>query len=63
MSSSLEPMNNQKKSLAPDPSQECSIKSYRIGTLGLTLFVGKTIGEGTFGKVKMGRHVPTDERV
>jgi hypothetical protein len=25
--------------------------------------IGKTIGEGTFGKVKLGKHIPTDEKV
>jgi serine/threonine protein kinase len=25
--------------------------------------LGKTIGEGTFGKVKLGTHIPTGEKV
>ena len=25
--------------------------------------LGKSIGEGTFGKVKLGRHIPTNEKV
>jgi len=25
--------------------------------------LGKSIGEGTFGKVKLGRHITTDEKV
>jgi len=28
-----------------------------------TFFKGKTIGEGTFGKVKLGLHLPTGEKV
>ena len=36
------------------PTKEYNIKNYKIG---------KTIGKGTFGKVKLGIHVPTGERV
>lgn len=31
--------------------------SYRIGTSNE--HSGKTLGEGTFGKVKLGTHIPT----
>ena len=27
------------------------------------MFKGKTIGEGTFGKVKIGVHIPTNSKV
>lgn len=30
---------------------------------GLQYFSGKNIGEGTFGKVKLGTHIPTNEKV
>lgn len=28
-----------------------------------TCYIGKTLGEGTFGKVKMGTHILTGEKV
>jgi len=36
------------------PVKEYNIKNYKIN---------KTIGKGTFGKVKIGVHVPTGEKV
>jgi len=54
MSTSLQPDKATNHSLATDHPPEYNIKNYRIG---------KTIGEGTFGKVKMGIHVPTSEKV
>ena len=36
---------------------------YLVINLILTLFKGKTLGEGTFGKVKLGTHVLTGEKV
>jgi serine/threonine protein kinase len=34
--------------------KEQKIKNYKVG---------KTIGKGTFGKVKLGTHIPTGEEV
>ena len=50
-------------------------KDYSIANAGISLLkkdesriignykIGKTIGEGTFGKVKIGKHIPTGENV
>ena len=54
MNSSSQPENPDIHAPATDSAPEYSIKNYRIG---------KTIGEGTFGKVKMGIHIPTREKV
>jgi 5'-AMP-activated protein kinase catalytic alpha subunit len=34
-----------------------------VRTVALTLWIGKTKGKGTFGKVKQGTHQPTGEKV
>jgi serine/threonine protein kinase len=34
-----------------------------ISSVGLRYDIGKTIGNGTFGKVHLGLHIPTGERV
>jgi serine/threonine protein kinase len=38
----------------------------KLGIISLVYFwydIGKTIGNGTFGKVHLGLHIPTGERV
>eukprot|EP00435_Cladocopium_sp_Y103_P011191 s1290_g2.t3 len=45
----------------PDDLRHASASGHR-GALGHYI-LGKTIGEGTFGKVKLGRHILTGERV
>lgn len=44
-----------------DPSRTKTIGSYVIGTHVVSL--GKTLGKGTFGKVKSAIHIPTGEKV
>jgi hypothetical protein len=41
------------------------IGNYMIGIYNIfcKYLKGKTIGEGTFGKVKLGIHLPTEEKV
>lgn len=39
-----------------------TIGNYSLG-MSIDAWVGKTIGEGTFGKVKLGVHLPTGEKV
>jgi 5'-AMP-activated protein kinase catalytic alpha subunit len=36
--------------------------NYKIG-MSLLYSQGKTLGEGTFGKVKLGVHIPSEEKV
>ena len=38
----------------PEQSNDYNIKNYQIK---------KTLGKGTFGKVKLGIHIPTGEKV
>lgn len=45
---------NKDEQSIPDKKQEYNVKNYRIS---------ETIGKGTFGKVKLGVHVPTGEKV
>jgi len=40
---------------------EVTLGNYRIGILAG--HAGKTLGEGTFGKVKLGTHILTEEKV
>jgi len=40
---------------------EFIIGNYRVGKN--VLILGQTIGEGTFGKVRLGTHIPTDMKV
>lgn len=42
--------------------KERTIGNYTLGIYYIT-FIGKTIGEGTFGKVRLGIHSPTGEKV
>jgi len=51
MSSSIK---DQKKDVITDKKQEYNVKNYCIS---------ETIGKGTFGKVKLGVHIPTGEKV
>lgn len=36
---------------------------FKILKFSIFIFIGKTIGEGTFGKVKLGTHILTSEKV
>jgi len=44
------------------PRLRCASQSSRQSTIG-NYVLGRTIGKGTFGKVKLGTHIPTDEKV
>ena len=43
------------------PEHEYTLKDYRLGSYPPNQ--GKTIGEGTFGKVKVATHMPTHQKV
>jgi len=43
-----------------------SINKKKLATIlsvSFALFLEKTLGKGTFGKVKLGTHIPTGEKV
>ena len=39
------------------------VGDYTIGKNLNLIYLGKTLGKGTFGKVKIGTHIPTKEKV
>jgi hypothetical protein len=50
------------KKTSPRQEQAKSIGHYILG-ITICLKLGKSIGEGTFGKVKLGTHILTNEKV
>ena len=54
MTSSIKEDNKDNKEIEETKNHEYKVKNY---------IISKTIGKGTFGKVKLATHVPTGERV
>lgn len=52
------PTNSSNRSAAPRSGEEAERRQI-VGQY----MIGKTIGEGTFGKVKLAAHMPTGEKV
>jgi hypothetical protein len=52
-------------SQAPGPQKTSNVGHYSLCNLYIILIqsLGSSVGEGTFGKVKLGKHILTGEKV
>lgn len=52
------------KRLPPNKNKPAaSVTTHYVSLASIQLMVGTSVGEGTFGKVKLGKHILTGEKV